>query len=673
MKRFTTSIAAVAALLLLAMPMLSHAIFTNGGFESALPLDNSGPWKFEKGTTAALSGAGPFNGSSLNLTPGNGRTLTSRLGSATVANTLNAIQSPRLGSYSVIVNSNNTSDHGNSNNYNRIKQQDTVTNADRDATDGQLHIRFAWAAALEAAGHSPAQQPYMFMQLKDVTLGTILWQEFVYAGDPSKFFATGSGWFYTNWRNTDVVVPDSSLGHTLEIDVLAAGCSQGGHGGYVLFDAFGSSVVPPSGTIQLPQLHLSTTSLGYNTPVGVAAVSQTVVVSNTGTADLQLGTFTISGANASDFSVTSGGAGQCVAGALVAPGASCNLVVDFTPAATGAKFGWLTVTSNDTSGSVALQGNNGILTVTPASADFGSVAMGGTSATVTFTATNDGSSNLTLGSFNLSGANAASFAATGGTCTTGATLAPAASCTITLNFSPAAGGGYSANLTVSSNATNETVALTGTGLAVANGACGAAHLAAVTSAPASLLCTSGTAGAVSSANTSYDWTCAGIGGGSSVACYAPRQYHVGSSIAAGSGTITPSQDVAYNAQPQFTVTPAAGYSLQSVSGCGGSLSGSVYTTAPVTAACTVSASFLANVAPVAQSVAIAPNAVATPRFGSGVAGTYAYHDADGDPAGQGRIRAPPTASSSPTTRPSSRRATTSSWRAASLAASRATT
>ena len=30
---------------------------------------------------------------------------------------------------------NNTNDHGNSNNYNRIKQQDTVTNADRDATD----------------------------------------------------------------------------------------------------------------------------------------------------------------------------------------------------------------------------------------------------------------------------------------------------------------------------------------------------------------------------------------------------------------------------------------------------------------------------------------------------------------------------------------------------------
>lgn len=630
MKRATDWLAVLASLLLLAVSPFAHAIFTNGGFESTLPLDNSGPWKFEKGTSSALQGSAPFTAGSLNLSASGGRTLTSRLGSATVAKTSNAVQSPRLGSYSVIVNANNSSDFGNNNSYNRIRQQDVITNADRDPNDGQLHVRFAWAAALEAAGHGANDQPYMFMQLRDVTLGTVLWQEFVYAGDPTKFFASGGGWYYTNWRNTDIVVPDSSLGNTLEIDVLAAGCSMGGHGGFVLFDAFGSQPIPASGTIQLPTLHLSATSLGYNTPVGTPAASQTVTVSNTGTADLQLGTFTISGANAADFSVTYGGAGQCAASGLVAPGASCNLVVGFNPAATGAKFAWLTVTSNDTTGSVALQGNNGILTVTPATNSFGTVAMGGTSGTVTVTATNDGSSNLTLGSFNLSGTNASSFAVTGGTCATGATLAPAASCTITLTFSPAAGGSYSASLTVGSNATNETVALSGTGLAVANGACGAAHLVATTTSPASGLCTAGTAGSVTAGNTTYDWTCAGIGGGSSVSCYAPRQYAISSTVAAGSGTITPSQNVAYNAQPQFTVTPAAGYTLQSVTGCGGSLSGSVYTVAPVTAACTVSASFLANVAPVAQSVAIAPNGMATPRFGASVAGTYTYFDANGD-------------------------------------------
>jgi hypothetical protein len=100
----------------------------------------------------------------------------------------------------------------------------------------------------------------MFMQLRDVT-GTVL------AGirlrqRPAKFFARAAAQFH---QSQPARRPDL-LGHTLEIDVLAAGCSQGGHGGYVLFDAFGSAVVPPSGTIQLPTLHLSTTSLGYNTP-----------------------------------------------------------------------------------------------------------------------------------------------------------------------------------------------------------------------------------------------------------------------------------------------------------------------------------------------------------------------------------------------------------------------
>jgi hypothetical protein len=40
--------------------------------------------------------------------------------------------------------------------------------------------------------------------------------------------------------------------------------------------------------------------------------------------------------------------------------------------------------------------------------------------------------------------------------------------------------------------------------------------------------------------------------------------------------------------------PNSGYSIASVSGCGGSLSGSTYTTGPITQACAVSASFSAN-------------------------------------------------------------------------------
>ncbi|MBP6807950.1 MAG: hypothetical protein KA125_06610, partial [Chromatiaceae bacterium] len=61
--------------------------------------------------------------------------------------------------------------------------------------------------------------------------------------------------------------------------------------------------------------------------------------------------------------------------------------------------------------------------------------------------------------------------------------------------------------------------------------------------------------------------------------------------AGANGTISPaSQTVAHGATTTFTVTPNAGYSA-SASGCGGSLSGTTYTTGAITAACTVSATF----------------------------------------------------------------------------------
>lgn len=72
-------------------------------------------------------------------------------------------------------------------------------------------------------------------------------------------------------------------------------------------------------------------------------------------------------------------------------------------------------------------------------------------------------------------------------------------------------------------------------------------------------------------------------------------YTVTPSASAG-GTISPAtpQTVNENATVSFTISPAAGYHVQSVTGCGGSLSGNTYTTGPVTADCTVTASFAIN-------------------------------------------------------------------------------
>lgn len=61
------------------------------------------------------------------------------------------------------------------------------------------------------------------------------------------------------------------------------------------------------------------------------------------------------------------------------------------------------------------------------------------------------------------------------------------------------------------------------------------------------------------------------------------------------GSISPTtQTVNVGATARFTVTPNAGYAIASVSGCNGSLSGAIYTTGPITQACTVSARFTAE-------------------------------------------------------------------------------
>lgn len=58
------------------------------------------------------------------------------------------------------------------------------------------------------------------------------------------------------------------------------------------------------------------------------------------------------------------------------------------------------------------------------------------------------------------------------------------------------------------------------------------------------------------------------------------------------GTISPaSQQVSHGFTTTFTVTPDSGYTIASVTGCGGTLNGSTYTTGPITAPCAVTATF----------------------------------------------------------------------------------
>src|SRR5205807_1692537 len=85
-------------------------------------------------------------------------------------------------------------------------------------------------------------------------------------------------------------------------------------------------------------------SLGFgNQPLSTASTPMTVTLTNTGTAALAISSIGPSG----DFAATSSGAFACpTSPATLAAGANCTIDVSFTPTASGARTGTLSVVDN---------------------------------------------------------------------------------------------------------------------------------------------------------------------------------------------------------------------------------------------------------------------------------------------------------------------------------------
>lgn len=89
-----------------------------------------------------------------------------------------------------------------------------------------------------------------------------------------------------------------------------------------------------------PAVGLSATSLSFGSVhVGTISAVKTLTIKNTGTANLS---FTSGFVFSSGFS----GSGNCYTTTPLAPGASCNVNLKFTPTTTGAKYGTMTITTN---------------------------------------------------------------------------------------------------------------------------------------------------------------------------------------------------------------------------------------------------------------------------------------------------------------------------------------
>lgn len=127
-----------------------------------------------------------------------------------------------------------------------------------------------------------------------------------------------------------------------------------------------------------------------------------------------------------------------------------------------------------------------------------------------------------------------------------------------------------------------------------NGLCGMLSGQAFTAAPPlTYLCAAGIPSVISGSGP-WSWSCEGGNGGSTASCSASNQPWSVTPSAGTGGTISPDtvRPVFSWGTTSFTVTALPSYRIQSVTGCNGSLSGTTYTTGPITADCTVTAQFL---------------------------------------------------------------------------------
>ena len=221
--------------------------------------------------------------------------------------------------------------------------------------------------------------------------------------------------------------------------------------------------------VGIPVVSITPTSLAFgNQLINVASAAKVITMTNAGSGTLTLVSIVASGTNAADFSQTN----NCT---NLLGGASCTINVKFTPAATGARTGTYTITTNDPANpTVAISmtgtGARQVMTLSPASLAFGNQNMLATSAAQTVTVSNaTGTWPLTITNITRTGTNAADFASTNTCGAFPATVAAGATCTVSVTFTPSASGARAGTLNVIAAAPvgTQSVSLSGTGVPVA--------------------------------------------------------------------------------------------------------------------------------------------------------------------------------------------------------------
>jgi hypothetical protein len=211
------------------------AAITNGNFENG---DWTG-WTKSTGINDGYSsplGSGGSDLSAIISLPATGDTHTNGV-----------VVVPVYGDHTARVNSDQSySVPGYGKNANVIKQQFTANLL----TDGFAHVRFVYSAVMVNPvenPHTAEQKPYFRVRVINKSKSDDVIYDFSsYVGEPGKAWQTGASfgsggdyWQYLDWTYVDIAstaLHPVDDGDTIEIEITAAGCSLGGHPGYVYVD-----------------------------------------------------------------------------------------------------------------------------------------------------------------------------------------------------------------------------------------------------------------------------------------------------------------------------------------------------------------------------------------------------------------------------------------------------
>jgi len=227
----------------------------------------------------------------------------------------------------------------------------------------------------------------------------------------------------------------------------------GGNSGISPTQCITSSPTPVFPPYPVTGVNASPTALSFGSvATGATSAAQSVTVSNPTGAAASVSSIAASG----DFSQTS------TCGSSIAANSSCTVSVKFSPTATGARTGSLTINAGGVTNTVSLSGTGTapgpVLNAAPASLSFAGTVVGSTAAAQTVTVTNSGTTAASVSGVSVTG----DFSQTSNC----ASIAVGGSCAVTVKFTPTTGGTRTGILTVTSNANNNplTVGLTGAGI-----------------------------------------------------------------------------------------------------------------------------------------------------------------------------------------------------------------